>query len=248
MYRKYKIRKFKVSKDHSAENEDKIYLTKSKDFIKVVLLDGASESFDSIKWVQNLSEQFKKSYDFSFDQTKYNILNASRKFLTKCQDKIKLSWSKRASFQRGSFSTLIVFECDKKSGQCRYLCIGDSSIFFIKDYSMIYSVPYSEYSMFSKHPYLISNKIELNSFLDKNNFEENFIGKFNLSENHKYNILLMTDAISAWAMKNSDDNFDRYKKLSSLTSREELRKLVVEERKKGTLKTDDTSVVNISVS
>lgn len=219
-------------------NEDCYKIIKT-DPLRVVLCDGASESYDSKSWARILTENEETEEILSPDW----LLKKIQDYETNI-DQSKLSWSKRKAYEKGSFSTFLYVEFID-DGICEIKSVGDSTAFLIDLNQIKQSFPYNNPSQFKRKPYLLSTRPELNSFLKASNtgFAHT---KFNIVDTN-YIILLMTDALACWLLENKNNPF-KIEELLNISTQNDFAKFITIERLEKRLKLDDTTMIRIAPS
>ena len=237
-------------------NED-VVLTDDAQF---VICDGASESYDSRTWAKKIA-QVALAHDFipsgeSFD-------SVAREYSASV-DYAKLSWSRQASFDRGSFCTLLKMGYSAQDQSVQVTAIGDSEFFLLSPdgftvssdpressvscMHQAYSIkcfPYANSAQFQQRPQLISTLQKANAV-----FSAEYVG----SCVKRYAVkkgqfaLLMSDAISCWCLKNQEKGSPVWETLLSFSkedpqSLEKFTSMVVQLRLRREMRIDDTSLV-----
>jgi hypothetical protein len=151
-----------------------------------------------------------------------------------------MSWSRQASYDRGSFSALLGVQHDAVHGAAEILVVGDS-IAVLADGDKIVSVwPFSNPERFKDRPTLLATLPEHNAFVSDGTFWSNRGTRFDLSSLQNPILVCVTDALGHWLLKSGDEALSR---LLSVGSEDELTELVVEERSVGRMKTDDSTLI-----
>src|SRR4051812_4694428 len=104
--------------DRPEANEDAY--TFSPDRQRLVVSDGASESYDSRVWARLLTAKFAVDTSFGQDwlRSAVSAYLAEHKFES-------MSWSQQLAFERGCFATLLAAEHDPVANQLNLFGIGD---------------------------------------------------------------------------------------------------------------------------
>ena len=87
----------------------------------LALCDGASESFDSSVWAQILADKFARDPAVTPEW----LGDAIAEYVSR-HDFDTMSWSQQASYERGSFSTLLGAQYDPEHRAVEILSVGDS--------------------------------------------------------------------------------------------------------------------------
>ncbi len=168
-------------REYPDNNEDAYGIDKNV----VAVSDGASESFDAKSWAQILvrnyinSAQFRESWLVGAIE-EYSILH----------DREALSWSKQASFDRGSFATLLGIEFHGGSNSVNVLAIGDSLAVLISNGRVVESYPYTSFEDFNQNPALLSTNHFQNDFIRHPGFFFDSFSYLGSSVSQKTNLAL----------------------------------------------------------
>lgn len=206
----------------------------------IVLCDGASESFDSKTWAVNLADKFLIEQDINHAWINDAISRYNELF-----DYSKLSWSKQAAFERGSFSTLLGITYSEPDNVIEMTGIGDTVAILINNNEIIDSFPYTSAEEFLNHPELLSTNLEQNSFLYSSNQLVQYKKAWNIERNKNLHILLMTDALAEWLFRNWLIDRSILTKLIDINDEMEFEKLVLAERSAKNMKTDDSTLIKL---
>lgn len=220
------------------DNEDAYRMALEKG--RVVLSDGASESFDARSWANLLVDQFLDT-DPS-DEAIGSCIQAYKRL----HDPSKLSWSKAAAYERGSYATLVIAQDDPNNQAITIISVGDSLAVWSKD-DLIETTPYSHSDQFIGKPTLIATRQELNASV---RIEES--GTWNRmvwTYGKEGGVLLcMTDALGAWLLQNHErGNSSAFERLSCIKDQQEFIDLVEGERASGVMRRDDTTLIIVAV-
>jgi len=220
-------------------NEDAFAI--SPDHKKLVLCDGASESYNSKLWSQIICESFIENDELNEDWLKSTI----KKYVVEHNFE-SMSWSQLSAYQRGSFSTLTSVTLDSKTNEITVRLFGDSFIFFFGRKNGLYEyIPTFEIPDFDSNPLLLSTKMDLNSEIDFNSSNINHC--FNLPLENSYESIVAicaTDALADWfsrAIINIENN--RLLQIFLTMNNKKFKRLVDFCRKRGSLKFDDTTLI-----
>lgn len=227
---------FAKAPEYPEANED-CFLINSKDD-RIVLCDGASESFDSRTWAQLLAQKF--SDDPAINTTW--VSNAVREYNAKVNIQT-LSWSKQAAFDRGSFATLLAVEINRARNSIEILAVGDSIAILVKNNQIVASWPYTRPEQFDEHPSLLSTISELNNFVSEEGFYLAHQVNWDINLNSPPVLLCMTDALGQWVLRMASEGNDIWKQLLILDSPEQLSDLVITQRVEKKMRTDDSTLV-----
>jgi len=218
------------------ENEDAYRTAPERG--RIVLSDGASESYDPKHWANLLVETFATS-------------ELSAESCSRCveayealHEPASLSWSRAAAYERGSFATLMIVQDHPQDLRVAIKSVGDSLAVLTDGQRLLRTAPYSTSTEFSLNPTLLATKPEHNSALEfgKEGSEPCFTWEY---EPQGYLLLLcMTDALGAWLLKHQEqDDPTALERLLAIREISELEELVESERESGLLRRDDTTLI-----
>lgn len=208
---------------------------------RAVLSDGASESFDSKSWAQLLTKAFIRSACQTPDWLEEIIREYNAQY-----DLSKLSWSKFAAFERGSFATLLGVEESSAQDSIRILNVGDCLAVFLDGVEFIDSFPYNNSLQFQNRPELFCTNPAHNSFLDQLDFYAEHSMTWSVDRAEHPVVLCMTDALGEWAIKMEEEGDPQWENLLSITEITQLEVLVIEEREKRRMRVDDVTLVSLA--
>jgi hypothetical protein len=202
--------------------------------------DGASESFDSRAWAALLVNAYIADPAFS-------ALWLSKVLATYLAtvDYESLSWSKQAAFDRGSFATLLAVEV-APNGNIEVLALGDSVAFHLRGDKLVTSFPYTSAEEFDARPQLLSTVAVSNTFIT----EPGFFGRNTSRTWHVQAgdiILLATDAVSQWALRERQSERDALNYLRAVASLEDFELEVLELRRQARIRVDDSTIIRLVV-
>ncbi len=218
------------------DNEDAHRLAPEKG--RVVLSDGASESFDARNWARLL-------VDHMVDQ------DVSLKAVEECaqtyeslHDPNSLSWSKAAAYERGSFATLLVAQDFPDSNTIQITAVGDSVAVWLDGDECLASFPYERSEQFQEKPVLLSTRLALNTENPEGWASQEWSYE---GQSHRF-LLCMTDALGAWLLAHQEQgDFSALETLRGIRELSELEALVESERAAGRMRRDDTTLIVASV-
>ncbi len=219
------------------DNEDAYRLAPEKG--RLVLSDGASESFDARNWARLLVDRM-----IDEDLSVGAVLACAQAY-EELHDPSELSWSKAAAYQRGSFATLLMVQDLPNSNSIRISSVGDSLAIWVDGDDLVASAPYENSTQFQEKPSLLSTRLDLNDFDEPPRMVREW-GYEALG--HRF-LLCMTDALGAWLLSHQERG-DRSALEALLSIREprELIDLVAGERAAGRMRRDDSTLIIVSVT
>lgn len=207
---------------------------------RVALSDGASESFDSRTWARIITSEFVDSPEMGALWLEKCVQQYAEQY-----DVQALSWSKQASFNRGSYATLLGVECFADQKTIGALAIGDSICAILENENLAATFPYDRHEQFQQRPEILSTLSSNNAFVSAPDFYTKHFKTFPISTDSKTTILCMTDALGEWALRGQADGEPRWSLLMSLTNLSELEELVLRERSAKRMRVDDITLLHI---
>lgn len=222
--------------ERRALNEDAWAVDES--VTRVAVSDGASESFDSRAWATLLVNTYITNPAFSAEW----LASVLKAYLTTV-DYESLSWSKQAAFDRGSFATLLALEVAPNS-DVEVLALGDSVAFHLRGDELLASFPYTIPEEFDARPQLLATIAAGNAFIA----EPGFFGRNTSRTWHVQAgdvILLATDAVSQWALSERYPDQTALSYLRTVASLEAFEAEVLELRRQGRIRVDDSTLVRL---
>lgn len=229
---------FSVPKDGEfpESNEDCFGISESQG--RIVIADGASESYDSKSWAQILCKWIVKNSEISAQTITFmqGAYNNQYKYN-------ELSWSQQSAFDRGSFASILVVDIDVFNQNCQLTSIGDCCAILLHANNTHKSFPYTSSEQFFQRPILISTNPASNTFLDSINQNSEYRMLWIVSPGDT--LLLMTDALGQWALKDDLSGNPNLLYLNNLQSQEELNLIVTSAREQKEIRRDDTTLITI---
>jgi len=205
---------------------------------RVVLSDGASESFDARNWANLIVDQFLNSEPS--DERIYSSIQAYGAL----HDPSTLTWSKAAAYERGSFATLVIAQDDPNRQTVKITALGDSLAVWCNGDNVLETAPYSRSEQFTEKPTLLATRQELNGSVSPGE-----PGRWDRREwcYDQYGtclLLCMTDALGAWFLESQEQgNSLAFERLSNVRDPQEFLELVEAERASGAMRRDDTTLI-----
>lgn len=208
---------------------------------RVALSDGASESFDSRTWAKLLVNAY--ATDSSFSAEWLDKVLAS---YVAAVDYEALTWSKQAAFDRGSFATLLGVEMAPNGLDVEVLALGDSVAFHVRANQLQVSFPYTTAEQFDARPELLSTKASSNAFVSEPGFFwRNSSSTWNVQPGDV--LLLATDAVAQWALRERDTEPTPWSFLCSVSSGEDFESKVLDLRQESQIRLDDSTLIRLIV-
>lgn len=204
----------------------------------LALCDGASESFDSSVWAQILADTFARDPAVTPEW----LAGALAEYVSR-HDFPSMSWSRQASYERGSFSTLLGAQHIPGNATVEVLAVGDSLAVLADGSRFVSSWPYTDPERFKDRPTLFATLPEHNAFVAAPDFWTARGTHFDLSTFDSPRLVCVTDALGEWLLRQVQLGEDGLARLLTLASEEELVALVVGERYAGRMRVDDSTLI-----
>jgi serine/threonine protein phosphatase PrpC len=209
----------------------------------VAVSDGASESFDAKNWARILVRKFVQ-----FAHSGESWLPEAIKEYSRLHDREELSWAKQASFDRGSFATLLGITFHEESKSAEVLAIGDSLAVLVSNGSFDRSYPYTSSQDFEQDPVLLSTNHGLNDFYERQDFLLSHSVTWDLRSLTNPLLLCMTDALGRWFLETYPSDATILESLLSFRHEAELRTFVTALREKKVIRIDDTTLIVLDMN
>lgn len=220
--------------EYPDDNEDAFRVAAERG--RIVISDGASESFDGKGWAGLLVDQFSET------ELSGETLNECLERFSELHDPASLSWAKIGSWERGSFATLLIAQQDPATGALNISCVGDSCAVLTNGEAVIEITPYSMSENFQGKPILCSTiNIHNKSLIEDGQICATW--NWDCSSELPLYILCMTDAMGAWLLHSIENKLQPLKQLLAIRSEAELADLVESERQAGKMRRDDCTLV-----
>jgi hypothetical protein len=231
----------RVPKEPAFPNDMEDMLEIANDKSRIVISDGASESFDSKTWARILTSSFIKQTELSRGWLDDMVAEYAA-----CFDPASLSWSKQAAFARGSFATLLAIDLSTDADTIKLTSVGDSLAVFLDGEQLLESFPYAQAEDFQQRPELVCTNPLSNAFVSLEDFPAKHQKNWSLHGKTKPIVLCMTDALGEWALRHGQEGDPRWQQLAQIRDVNELESLVIQERETKNLRVDDTTLVSVS--
>ncbi|HTV84360.1 MAG TPA: hypothetical protein VME63_03085 [Dyella sp.] len=223
--------------DCPEDNEDAFHVNDERG--RIVICDGASESYDGKNWARLLVEKFAEAPPS--EEALGECLNA----FSTLHDPTTMTWSKASAYERGSFATILIAQDDLDRRVVTVQCVGDSFAFLTDGKDLLSSFPYQVSAEFEGKPTLISTLARHNTHLFTDSGQFSFAQtQWSYAERSPLFLLCMTDALGAWLLRSIEngDNF-ALEQLIDIRMEQDLRELVELERMEGRMRRDDSTLV-----
>ena len=226
---------FSVPKREDQHNEDSFYRSAKGVY---ALSDGASVSFDSASWARILVRRYTRNPEFTREW-----LQAAIAEFCKLYDRDKLPWMQQASFDRGSFASLLGVRMVDGGRAIQVLSVGDCLAVLCDGDRIKATFPLSSASEFSTSPQLICTNPMHNAFLEKMDFSYDLVADWSFRGLEQPALLCMTDALGHWLLSQRDRDCSPISILRKVRTPGAFARFVKEERAAGRLKRDDTTLI-----
>jgi hypothetical protein len=226
---------FSVPKREDQHNEDSFRRSAGGVY---AVSDGASVSFDSASWARILVRRYTRNPEFTREW-----LSAAIAEFRKLYDRDSLPWMQQASFDRGSFASLLGVRVADGGRAIQVLSIGDSLAVLCDGDSIKASFPLTSAAQFTGSPQLICTNPIQNAFLEKMDFDYDLVADWSFRGLEQPALLCMTDALGHWLLSQRDRGSSPVSILRKVRSPGAFARFVQEERAAGRMKRDDTTLI-----
>ena len=221
--------------DRPEANEDAYKF--SADRQRLVLSDGASESYDSRFWARLLAGKFAD--DPHFDQAW--VESAMTAYQSE-HDFAAMSWSQQLAFEHGCFATLLAVEHDTINHRLVLFGVGDSVAVLLVGLEVVRAWPLDHPDRFKERPTLLSTLRSHNDFTQAPDFGSLARAELDLAAFPEPTLLCMTDALGEWTLRVAGDEPGRLADLMAIRSDDQLKALVIAERQAKRMRVDDSTL------
>lgn len=204
------------------------------------LSDGTSESFDSKTWANRLADGFARDPALTAEWLDRAIADYRGR-----HDRERMSWSRQAAFDRGSFATLLGVEQCAGRETVDIVSVGDSLAVLLDAGRRIASFPYERAAEFLQRPELFGTAEALNGFFNAADFFSRHHRTWRYSGRARPLVLCMTDALGEWALRREEDGRPVWETLAGIERAADFESLVLGERRAKTLRVNDTTLVTL---
>jgi hypothetical protein len=226
---------FSIPKCEDNRNEDGFYRSAKGVY---ALSDGASVSFDSASWARILVRHYARNPEFTREW-----LSAAIAEYRKLYDRDTLPWMQQASFDKGSFASLLGVRIVDEGRLIQILSIGDSLAVLCDGDSIKATFPFSAASAFTRSPQLLCSNPAGNAFLDGVDLSYDLVADWSFCGLERPALLCMTDALGHWLLSQRDRNSSPISVLRKVQTPKAFARFVQEERAAGRMKRDDTTLI-----
>jgi hypothetical protein len=226
---------FSIPKSEDQRNEDSFHRSEKGVY---ALSDGASVSFDSASWARILVRRYARNPEFTREW-----LSAAIAEFRKLYDRDSLPWMQQASFDRGSFASLLGVRVVDGGRLIQVLSIGDSLAVLCEGDCIKATFPLSAASDFNRSPQLLCTNPAQNVFLDAVEFSYDLVADWTFRGLQQPALLCMTDALGHWLLSQRDRDASPISVLRKVKTPRAFARFVQEERAAGRMKRDDTTLI-----
>ena len=226
---------FSVPKREDQNNEDSFRRSAKGVY---ALSDGASVSFDSASWARILVRRYTRDPEFTREW-----LSAAIAEFRKLYDRDSLPWMQQASFDKGSFASLLGVRFADRGSAIQVLAVGDSLAVLCDGDRIKATFPISSAAEFTGSPQLICTNPTHNAFLDNMDFDYDLVADWTFRGLEQPALLCMTDALGHWLLSQRDRDLCPISVLRRLRTPAAFARFVQEERAAGRMKRDDTTLI-----
>jgi hypothetical protein len=226
---------FSIPKCEDCRNEDQFHRSGKGVY---ALSDGASVSFDSASWARILVRHYTRKPDFTREW-----LSASIAEFRKLYNRDSLPWMQQASFDKGSFASLLGVRVVDQGRLIQVLSIGDSLAVLCDGDCIKATFPFSSASAFNQSPQLLCTNPAENVFLDEEDASYDLVADWTFRGLKQPALLCMTDALGHWLLLHRDHDPSPISLLRKVRTPQAFARFVQEERAMGRMKRDDTTLI-----
>jgi hypothetical protein len=248
------INSFSIPKKDNTDdqNEDvfdvKKFQFNDKEFFRISLSDGATESYLSKKWAETLVQEFGCFPQIHSDNNFYDFIESAQKTFNIWKKKYPdlreaegrpLLFSEDFRLLEGSDATFlgvnIQNDVNSNGKYWSAISIGDTCLFQIRE-EFIFSHPLQFSEEFNNSPNLLSSK-----------GSRDFIKIKYIEKKWCYGdiVYLMTDAISCWFLQEYENGNEPWITLDNITTQEEFNMFITDLRQKKMIRNDDVTMICI---
>jgi hypothetical protein len=202
------------------------------------LSDGASVSFDSASWARILVRRYIQKPEFTREW-----LAAAIAEFRKLHDRESLPWMKQASFDKGSFASLLGVRVVDGGRLIQVFGIGDSLAVLCDGDRIAETFPLSAAAEFDRPPQLLCTNPPENAFLDEVDSSYDLVADWTFHGLAQPALLCMTDALGHWLLSQRDRDKSPVAVLRNLRTPKAFARFVQEERAAGRMRRDDTTLL-----
>ncbi|HXW29165.1 MAG TPA: hypothetical protein VEK55_07360 [Xanthobacteraceae bacterium] len=226
---------FSIPKSEDCRNEDQFYRSGKGVY---ALSDGASVSFDSASWARILVRRYTRNPEFTREW-----LSAAIAEFRKLYDRDSLPWMQQASFDKGSFASLLGIRVVDQGRLIQVLSIGDSLAVLCDGDCIKATFPFTAAAAFNRSPQLLCTNPAENVFLNGADLGRDRLADWTFRGLKQPALLCMTDALGHWLLSHRDRNPSPISVLRKVRTPKAFARFVQEERAMRRMKRDDTTLI-----
>lgn len=221
---------------------------------RFAVADGATESSYAERWAQGLVKAFIDSPPEHIRATSVPLEQWLRPLQGEWHKNIpwnRLPWYAEEKARSGAFTAFLGVEITPAPSRFRIIdlfkrrkgiswhavAVGDSCFFHVRNDTLTKAFPFEKSDQFNSRPLLISSNPNRNQSVWKN------IQQAEGDCRPDDTFLLMTDALSAWFLKEHEQGSKPWTKLLALQGDDEFAALVEELRQGASMRNDDTTLL-----
>jgi hypothetical protein len=202
------------------------------------LSDGASVSFDSASWARILVRRYTRNPQFNRAWVAAAIAEFRGLY-----DRDSMPWMQQASFDKGSFASLLGVRVIDAGRLIEVFSIGDSLAVLCDGDRIKATYPFLAASEFNRSPQLLCTNPMQNLFLDKIDLDYDLTADWTFCGLEQPALLCVTDALGHWLLSRRDHDPSPIALLRELRTPAAFARFVLQERGAGRMKRDDTTLV-----
>lgn len=208
--------------------------------IRVAVADGATESSFAKLWAVLLAESYVRSEVTGAEF--FARLKPARRLWRRQLAGRPLPWFASEKAEQGAFAAFLGVQIDARQNRWTALAVGDCCLMQVdgvgKGMPVVEMFPLQKSSQFTMSPYLIGSRSNGESLNERIQISEGSLRDGDM-------LLLATDAMAAWLLKQHEEGRPLWKWLyRKLSSPESFAAMVAYGRKKG-LRNDDFTLVRV---
>ncbi len=206
--------------------------------------DGASDAIYSDVWSTILADSFCQNTSYEWEPAEYAAwLERCRSAWDVWEHQLRstktLPWFTTEKLRYGSYSTFVGLSfANSGTGEWQAWLYGDSCLILVRDSRIELSTPVKRSADFANTPALIGTDRGI-----ARNEPQRIRGTAKAGDR----ILLATDALSAWILRECEGGRPPWVALDGLSQGEPLNTLIAQERQAGRLRNDDVTLVSIEM-
>lgn len=223
--------------DRPEDNEDAFNVVAARD--RIVVCDGASESFDAKSWARLLVAKFAEV------EICLSSVSTCIEAFEALHDPSSMGWAKSGAYVRGSFATALIAQDVPSDLVVALTCAGDSAAFLTDGATILESLPYATSADFEQRPTLLSTLDAYNHWLEADGPQSGAMtARWSYAERRPLFLLCMTDALAAWLLRTVEEQDPTgLERLMSIRTDDELAQLVEGERTSKVMRRDDSTLI-----